>query len=477
MRALKIQEPLSWFAPAILIAIVLSLMNSSLFILVIAVSIIGLIYIFGYKFILGIIIVSYITILSEFVGESRLYFNLISTLFLLILFLREFGLNFSRYPRISRVVWVYLILLFSALIISTIFSGFTYLGFYSLFTTMLFLSIVYLFYGLLKNEENIAVVIYALCISVLIFAVRMLVDLYNLGLQNYFKRTILEGNQELYGSIGYTSLSFFFISTSLLVTFLIIKKVNTDKINKIYYLLILFHIFALIFTNARALILGSVVSIFYLYLILNTKLIFKVLLTLIIMFIFTFSLFPSLFEIFEIYVRLDTINQREIFLNSGIAVISDYPIFGVGPRGFPDYFFSYAPSHMFVFFELEIWRSGIPNPHNFFLYHWAENGIGGLIISVGFFLMFFYLANDTRKRVKDINQIYYIWVVSITGIGLGMLIRAFFEVTGVFTYGFITFDLPFWLAICILLNIREKVMDQMSTQPTQSIKIKLKDFE
>jgi O-antigen ligase len=111
-----------------------------------------------------------------------------------------------------------------------------------------------------------------------------------------------------------------------------------------------------------------------------------------------------------------------------------------------------------IFFYLDIWRYGKPSPHNLFLHYWSENGIIGFLLSISLFLLFFYYSFKTIKLSKEKNKEYYIVTLAITGIGIGLLFRAFFEVTGLLYYGFITTDLPFWLVFGILIYIYQKLI-------------------
>jgi O-antigen ligase len=170
-----------------------------------------------------------------------------------------------------------------------------------------------------------------------------------------------------------------------------------------------------------------------------------------------FFTIPAVEETINLYVRIDSINQREVFWESGSDVISDYPILGIGPGTFYQYFYSYAPSSLFDFFYLDIWRYGKPSPHNLFLYYWSENGILGFILSISLFVLFFYFAANTIKLTKFKHKNNYIISIAITGIGIGFLFRAFFEVTGILYYGYITTDLPFWLLFGILIHFYQKM--------------------
>ena len=155
-------------------------------------------------------------------------------------------------------------------------------------------------------------------------------------------------------------------------------------------------------------------------------------------------------------MRLDKINTRDIYWELGLEIIQDHPVFGVGTDQYEKYFYSYAPSSIYKYFESGAGISGKPHPHNFFLFYTAENGILGLITSISFYILFLYFAINTMKRTKKKNYDYYILSVVITGIGIGVFFRSFLEITGYLTYGYITTDLPFWLVFGILISIYQK---------------------
>ena len=46
----------------------------------------------------------------------------------------------------------------------------------------------------------------------------------------------------------------------------------------------------------------------------------------------------------------------------------------------------------------------------------------------------------------------YYLVVGIFSLGIGMLIRSFFESTGLLSHGWITRDLPFWICFAVIIH-------------------------
>jgi O-antigen ligase len=451
---LNIKDYIGLILISVSIAAILSFIQEYVLIAALLLFIAVILLIYWEKIILGVIVISYLTTLTDYVGESRIVFNLLFTILLLYLFLKKYGLNYKVYPRLPVIIIIFLVLLFSTLVLSTIFSDYFLLGTYSIITSLLFFIIVYMFYGLIESKKDIYVIIISLAISVTIVAIRMFLDLYYLGFENYYLKVTFQGDVELYGSAGYTGYTIFFISATLLFSILIVSKFAKYK-NKLFYIIIFFiHIFALIFSNSRALIVSAFISIGFILFYINRRMFYRVTGVLILMILLLITI-PPVYNTIELYLRLDTVNQRDYLWQAGAEVISDNLIFGVGPRAFPNYFYSYAPSHIFEFFNLDIWKYGIPQPHNLFLYYWAENGILGFISIVTFFIVYFYLSVKVIKSTRNNNDEYFILALSAAGIGLGMLFRSFFEVSGILSYGYITLDLPFWLVVSILIFIHE----------------------
>ena len=217
-------------------------------------------------------------------------------------------------------------------------------------------------------------------------------------------------------------------------------------------LLLIICIAILLLADSRASLLAIVVSLAFILRVLNKSLFIKIFVSLLVV-TGILLLIPDVQKFLDFYLRLDRLGNRDYFWNAGIDIIKAYPAFGVGPDMFQNYFFTYMPSAVNKFYNMGIWTVGKPNPHNFFLFFTAENGILGFISAIYFWVLFFYIAVKTMIATRKISKEYFILCVSITGIGLGMFVRSFFEITGYLTYGFITRDLPFWLMFVILIKV------------------------
>ncbi len=412
-----------------------------------------LFHFFGNKAVLSIIIIGYLAAPSDFFGELRVYINVLLTSLLVLLFIKEYGFQFDKYLKLPKEILFFLVGLFISLIVSTIFSSEPKTGFFTVITMFTFFIICYMFYSFLKDEQNIYLYFYSIFAAVLILSIRMYLDLYQLGFQDYLIRSVMKENIELYSSAVYTGAVIFFVSITLLTAMFLMNNFK-EKIHK-YLLSFLFfsNVVILILANSRGLIIAALLSISFILLVFKRSLFFRILFSIIVVSSTLLLSIPVIEDTVNLYFRTGT-THREIFWEAGLDVIKDHPITGVGPHLFDKYFYNYAPSNIFAFQE---WKAGKHTPHNFFLYYTAENGVFGFLTGVSLFILFFYIAIRTMKLSKKNNKQYFIISTTITGIGIGFFIRSFFEVTGFLYYGFITTDLTFWLIFGILISIYQRL--------------------
>jgi len=434
------------------LAILLSFFSSNILLPLLIIFILSLYYFYGQKAVLGTIIITYLAIPSDFFGELRVYLNILATCLLFFLFIKEFGFQFWNYPKIPKEILLFLVGLFISLIVSTVFSSEPKTGFFTIITMLTFFIICYIFYSFLKDEQNIYIYFYSIFAAVLILSIRMFLDLYQLGFQDYLMRSVLKENIKLYSSVVYTGTVMFFVSITLLTAMFLINNSKKKILKYLLSFLFIFNVIILILANSRGLIIAALLSISFILLVLKRSLFFKILFSIIVVSITLFFSIPVIEDTVNLYLRTGT-THREIFWEAGLDIIKDHPIVGVGPHQFDKYFYTYAPSNIFAFQE---WKAGKHTPHNFFLYYTAENGVLGFLTGVSLFVLFFYIAIRTMKLSEKNNKQYFILSTAITGMGIGFFIRSFFEVTGFLYYGYITTDLTFWLIFGILISINQR---------------------
>jgi len=451
---------LKWVLIALILAGVISVIPSTILIIFTTI-IIFLMLLKSYQaLILPLIILAYLTITSDYLKDFRTIVNLFSTIILLYIFLKKYGLKYLDYPKVPRGVIIFCLILFFTLFVSTIFSSFPLTSFAATFRMFLFMLISYMFYALIKNKNDIFLYLYSIICVMIIIGLPMIIDAYNLGLQRYFIRGILGNNLDLVSSLGYTGVTVFFISFSILIALFFIDT-NKFAFSKIVLtVLLILNFFVLILANSRGGMLAAFISASFILFILNKKLFTKLTLSFILIAIVLLILLPEVSNIINLYLRWDTLEDREKYWQIGISMIKDHKIFGVGSDVFDKYFTSYASYSHLQSFKITSNVFGKPHPHNFFIFFTAENGILGFISAISFFMLFFGLAIKTLKKSKYIDKDFYVLSTVITGVGIGIFFRSFFEISGVLTYGYITRDLPFWILMVILIHIYFKILDE-----------------
>ncbi len=441
---------------ALVAALILSILSAYIFVAFLIFLGIMLLFSYGKRLILGLIIISYLIITTEFFEEFRIYITFFATTLLFLLFLQEFGLQTEKFVRVPKQILYFLAFLFVTLLISTMFSSRPIIGFIAIVRMLFFFIICYMFYSLLKNEENLYTYIYSLFVVVFALGVRMIIDVLNLGIERYFIRVLLIKDSELYSSVGYTGLIIFFLSLSLVTSMFFMQKFNIKWRKFLLIIFLVINLLIMILANSRGGIMAAMISISFTLIVLRRSLFFKISSAIIITIAILFLSIPFIQNAIENYMRLDRVNTREIYWELGLDIIQDHPVFGVGTDQYEKYFHSYAPSSIYKYFESGAGVFGKPHTQNLFLFYEAENGILGLIVSISFFWLFFFFAIKTMKITKKNKDEFYILSVVITGIGIGIFFRSFLEITGYLTYGYITTDLPFWLIFGILIHIYKK---------------------
>lgn len=447
---------------AIGLSLVTAIFNYYVLLVAIGVLLISLLDSKKTNFLLLLIIIGYISFTAEFYAQYRVYLTIGCSTLLFILFLKEFGLDFNTYPKLTGKVISFVSLLLITLTISTIFSSDIEISFLALLRTGMFLIISFIFYSLLKDERNIYTYIYAVLIVVLMVGLRMILDIVSLGPELYFMRVVVSAAFQLSGSLGYTGFTIFFISISLIIS--LYFRDNYSKSFKRYILtpLLFTNIIIIILANSRGGIIAGLISVAFFTFYLKRELLLRSIALIIVIVVLTFLLFEPVQKTVEGYLRLDTVSDREVYWNMGLQVISDNPIFGVGADMFDKQFYNYASSQHLQLFKIGSSLLGKPHPHNFFLFFTSENGILGFITAVFFFVLFLSIGFYCIKNSKSISKDYYILSVTITGIGVGLFFRTFIEISGFLTYGYITRDLPFWLMFVILLKIYVNISEHKS---------------
>ena len=412
----------------------------------------------GEKVFLGLAILSFLTLTSTLSLELRLGVQLFNFLILLYIFFKNYGLTFSRFPEIPGSVIFLIFLIYFSMIFSTIFSDYVALGIQQIIRLSIFFLLIYVIYSLIEDSHDIKIILIAFFLTGLIYCISILIELAN----NDFSFIQMNLNQLQKVGNDYINMntmgSFLIIVVSITIAYLFgyMKK----SLKRLFFFLLIFFLIGLFITNSRAAILGIILSFLFLLYNLNKK-VLKFVLGSILMII------PLLFigpvqEFVNLYFRMDNISSGRNFIMETIYnVIINNPVLGYGPAAtkfaiYPNLpFMLGSPAEKFILFHYNQIEFG--HAHNFYLFFWSDLGIPGLITSLMLPVIFFRLCLSALKKIRKINNNdYYYLILGITGAGIGLFTRGFFEWGGLISYGTINSDLPFWIIFSIIMYLNIK---------------------
>jgi O-antigen ligase len=445
----------SFFTLSFLLATLLALSSNYLPVLVSASIIILIFFLFSDKLLLSIPIILFLTLTGQELISFRTVINIIAILLIATIFLRKYGADFQKYPRISKYIIYYIIFLNIVLFLSSSFSIDPLLGYVIILRMLIFLIVCYMFFSLIEGRKTLNIYFITLFLTSIFIGISIFYDILKTGFILY----TLEGSLVRYGGLyeNPNYIGLLLVITIPIAFSMLYKNYKSKWVIKSALIILLILMFILLFiSNSRSSILGVAVAVLITLGILHKKLFYKTIIGMGVIIVLFISI-KEVNDFLSIYLRLDRLGTREYFWNAGFDIIHDFPFFGIGPEMFENYFFTYMPSALSsAFFGLNAtWTLGTPHPHNFFLLFTAENGILGLISAIGFFVLFFFYAVKNISECKKKHIEYYPFAVVFLAIGVGILVRSFFEVTGFLTYGFITRDLPFWLVFISVVYIYE----------------------
>ena len=463
---IKINEQInslsSSFLKTILIAILFSILTLFLFKISIYSIFIPIYFIlfliYEERFLIFSAIVSFLVITSTISIELRTIVQFGNIFILFFLFIKRFGLNFIEYPKVPKLVLFLIAMLYAAMIISTVFSDFIFLGVKEILRLTAFLLIVYFFFALIKSTVEIKLYLVALLATAIIYSIFIFYGFaqndFSLVKVNLEELQKVNGNYLNMNAIG----SFLMISISILLSFYLGTNLKSNK--KLLFGAIIIFSSALIITNSRAAILATALSSIYILFKLNKRLL-KIF-SIAALFIIPLLFINPISDYIDIYLRLEKLSTgRDYILDVIYKIIKDNFILGVGPAAtkfaiYPHMDFMLG-THAERFLAFHYNEIEFGHAHNFYLFFWSDLGLLGLFTSILLPIVFFKMCIKAIRKTKKFNPDYNLLSIGILGAGIGLFIRAFFEWGNLISYGTIGVDLPFWLLMVILsyINIKD----------------------
>lgn len=418
--------------------------------IVAAVLLIGIFYIQSeYLFTFSIVLFLVIT-RSEF-SNLRVVANISAIILLLISYMKMRMKDNLQTKWVPTKITALIAFMLLGIILSILYNHIPGNSFLALLRTIFFFIILFILYQLIKDKKTLLAVILAIISAHFIISISVFYEFMMSGFNFFSPKGLLErftGIMDNPNFVGLTAI----ISTSFLVMLLFIERLK--KYRTIWIALLLINFIVILLTDSRSAVISILLGVIFILYHLNRKVLVYTLVSGISI-ILILLIIPSVQDMLMIMLRPSEISARNYFWDSGIEMFKDHPIFGVGAERFPEYFFTYLSAYANTMFtQTGAFDPGkIPSPHNYFLLMACENGIFGILSSALIFAAFFYYSIRNIIYTKKLDNELYIISVALTAIGIGVFFRAFFEVSGIMSYGYILQDLPFWLLFLSILQI------------------------
>lgn len=407
------------------------------------------------RFLLGFVIVTLLSFPSELSPTLRTLIHITDLFIIGYLFIYRYGLNFQKYPRISRSLFVFFIIFYAGMIISSLFSSYTMAGLSIIFQTTVFLLFIYAIYGIVTTQEQVKIIILSLMVSGVILTSSIIGEFFALG--GNIVNPIRFRNFGFYSNINTSGLYVIILYPLTIATFFI---ESFRKYRILSLILIFFLSVSVVLISSRVTFFGVILGTGIMFFFLNKKA-FKIFFILFITLALVHIILNPFGQVIDIALRLEEgLSQHDHFWKLAINIIKAHPILGIGPGAYSYVEFNYIPVMLSsysgqVMTYVNKVAFGSNNSHNFYLVFISDMGILGAISSVMLPVIFFRTLILVRRKYKSINREVNIIAISILAIGICLFIRSFGESIGILSYGAISTDMPFWLLFVILIAYRQ----------------------
>lgn len=441
------------FSVALLLSIILAILTNNYLIIFVLITILFL-TVFQNGFILvSLVLVYFLSFTGSQLVSNRSLLNIFALLLLSFLFIKKYGIDFYHYPKLPAGIYFIVSIAIIATTLSALVNGLQLNSIEAIVRLFIFFLLCYILYSFIENKNQMFYLLNTLFVIFLIVSGGVYFEIFNSGFALFGKTGLFARYSGFYESPNYIGVVV--MITSSYIAILFFKNSLINKYYKFFLIFIFINVIAIsILINSRASLLGLLISLSVILFFINKNLLLKYLIICCGLIIVALQV-PEIKELIDLFLRLETIVERENLWSAGISMYSDFPIFGVGPDMFASHFFSYLPSSGYVITQ-SVLLGGKPHPHNFFLFLANENGVLGILLGITLFGLFFYYSFSAIKLTKNIDNDYYLLSVANLGIAAGFFIRTFSDAEGILSYGYITRDLPFWLIFIFSVFIYQK---------------------
>jgi len=435
------------------------LLVNYLFVGIAAIVISLLILAYGERFLIGLIIVSLLTIVSDFGSTLRLIVQITNFSLLGFLFFKHYGLNIAEYPKVPKPILYFLGLYYFSMLISAVFSQHFLAGTFMIGRQTVFFIITYIFFSLIKDINHVKTIITSLVVVSVILALSTVYDFSQSGAN--LVSLVFGGRYRASSYIANpdTTTAFFIITLPIVLTFALSKEYKGKRGLLVSLSTVI--ILALFLIISRSAVLSIILSLMVISFQLNRKLFIKFLLTTSFLMVIILLIEP-INEAISLFFRIKSgLSQRDYFWDLAYNIIRENPLLGIGPGSYKYLEFNYAPVLLNswpgrVIIDLNIATNGENGSHSMYLKFASDMGIPGLLSVFYFITLFFHISIVTIKKAIPGNRVLYLLILTISAALGSMFVRCIFDSIGILTYGFLTNDLPFWLMFSILIFFYQK---------------------
>lgn len=349
----------------------------------------------------------------------------------------------------DRAVSLFMFAVVLLSLVSSVFSEYYAQSFFGTLRQAFFFIIVYIIYDQFRSEIQIRKVFYALVLIGLVMSVPVIIQFAQTGFSLFLSSSLIPNRLSgFFTNQGALAMN---LAYTLPIT-LSMAIYGSKSISRLFLLFsVVIMMVALFLTFSRAEWVSVAISTTIL--LSTTKLGRKIILILIFLAAIIILLSDTVQDMLLIILRVESgLTHRDILWKAAWDIFKDNPYLGTGPWTFREYVFNYARV------EPGSWISAVVifskgSAHNFYLHSAAQLGVGGIIMSIGVIVLYFYKFKAALKTSKRSEFTYFLYPCG--AIIAGAVGRSFFQATGIITSGWLGGDLYFWVIFIITLRIGE----------------------
>ena len=447
-KELSSQGMIKFIISSLLLSLPAILLGQNVILILPLLIVIMLGFVFGEKFIMTIVVLSLFLLVGDI---SRLLRSIVYVFDFSILgyfFLKKYGLDFSKYPKVPRSIIYFLILYLTAFVLSSIMSKYPFAGAGLLAQQIAFFIIAYVFFVLIKNEKDIKLYLTSIFIVSFVLISGSLYVFLEAGID--LLATISPDRPRI--SVIITNIeastNFFVVSFPIVLSYILVKRKFSERKMETFFLLFL--IIGLLITMSRSALLAIIFSSAIIFYLVRRRRFYQLILSVTFV-VLIFWLYEPLNNLLSTFLRIESgFSARDYLWKMSMDMIEDNAVFGLGPGVYKHEMLNYFPYMLddwwgrFIIYLREV-TGGDNLSHNFFLTLFTEMGVLGFLTAIFLPFVFLRIGIKTVIKFKGVDKNSYYLVIALFAAGSSIILRNFFNGIGLIYVGGIQTDLPFWL--------------------------------